>query len=47
MGHIVRKTYVKGTLSRKSKNMFRAGGGMGLQGTQRAGTPGVLGTFKT
>ena len=33
MGHIVRTTYVKGTLSKGSENMFRAGGGMGLQGT--------------
>ena len=47
MGHIVRKSYVKGTLSRKSENMFRAGGGMGLQGSKRAGPPVVPGTLKT
>ena len=47
MGHIVRKTYVKGTLSRESKNMFRAGGGMGLHLYTRAGTPVVQGTPKT
>ena len=41
MGHIVRKTYVKGKLSKGSENMFRAGGGMGLQVSKWAGTPVV------